>query len=254
MMKIISYFFSSIFVIFFSLVLIIFHPLQWLGLKLFGYKGHKFFVDLMNLMLMRTTLFLGIHTKFDNEFPLKEGVTYLFVANHQSTFDIAPLSWYFRKHHPKFVSKVELSKGIPSVSFNLRHGGSVLIDRKKGGSALKELLGFGKKLNKNKWSSVIFPEGTRSRNGVPKEFSANGLKVLTKTNPEAYVVPITINNSWCAFKYGKFPLGLFKTITFKTHEPIKVNSMKFEELLEKTETTIKKNINQTLNVKPKSKH
>jgi len=247
-MKIISYILSSIFLILFYLILIIFHPLQWFGLTFFGYKGHKFLVDLMSLLLMRTTLLLGIHTKFENNFPLKEGLSYLFVANHQSPFDIAPISWHFRKYHPKYVSKIELSKGIPSISFNLRHGGSVLIDRKNGGTALKELLVFGKKINENKWSSVIFPEGTRSRSGIPKEFSANGLKTLVKTNPEAYVVPISINNSWCAFKYGKFPLGLFKTITFKTHEPIKVDSMKFEELLEKTETIIKNNINHTINV------
>ena len=35
-----------------------------------------------------------------------------------------------RQFHPKFISKKELGKGIPSVSFNLRHGGSALIDRK----------------------------------------------------------------------------------------------------------------------------
>ncbi|MFT4643894.1 MAG: 1-acyl-sn-glycerol-3-phosphate acyltransferase [Planctomycetota bacterium] len=250
MMKVISYILSSIFIITFFSVLIIFHPLQWLGFNLFGYKGHKFIVDLMNLVLMRTTLLLGIHTKFINKYKLEKGQTYIFVANHQSPFDIAPISWYFRKYHPKFVSKKELAKGVPSVSFNLRHGGSVLIDRKNGGSALKDLLVFGKKINEKKWSAVIFPEGTRSRDGDPKTFSANGLKVLSKTNPEAFVVPITINNSWHAFKDGKFPLGLFKTISFIAHEPIKVNSMKFDELLEKTETTIKNHINQTANVKP----
>lgn len=241
-MKILSYFLSTIFALVFYTELIIFQPLQWLGLKLFGYKGHKFVVDFMNLVLMRTTLLLGVHTKFENKYTLKEGETYIFVANHQSTFDIPPLGWYFRKFHPKFVSKIELAKGIPSVSFNLRHGGSVLIDRKNGGSALKQLELFGHKINEKKWSIVIFPEGTRSRNGEPKEFAANGLKMLTQTNPEAYVVPITINNSWPIFKYGKFPLGLFKTMTFKTHEPIKVNSLPFDALLEKTENVIKEHI------------
>lgn len=246
MMKIFSYFLSSIFIVIFYLELIIFHPLQWIGLKLFGYKGHKFVVDLMNLVLMRTTLLLGIHTKFKNEHILKEGISYIFVCNHQSTFDIPPLGWYLRKYHPKYVSKKELAKGVPSVSFNLRNGGSVLIDRKNGGAALKDLMGFGKKINENKWSAVIFPEGTRSRNGEPKAFSSNGLKVLTKTNPDAYVVPISINNSWCIFKYGKFPLGLFKPITFEVHEPIKVSSMKFEALLQKTETTVKAHITKTI--------
>lgn len=241
-MKILSYILSSVFAVYFYVLLLIFHPLQWLGKNLFGYKGHKFAVDLMNFFLTKSTLLLGIRSIFEDETNLAENQTYIFVANHQSMLDIPPLSWHFRKHHPKFVSKIELAKGVPSVSYNLRNGGSVLIDRKNGGSAIKELVTFGKRLNENKWSAVIFPEGTRSKNGIPKEFATNGLKVLLKTNPDAYVVPITINNSWSIFKYGKFPLGLFKPMIFKVHEPIKINSMPFEELLNQTETTIKNHI------------
>jgi len=36
---------------------------------------------------------------------------------------------YFWTYKPKFISKIELGKGIPSVSYNLRHGGAALIDR-----------------------------------------------------------------------------------------------------------------------------
>lgn len=242
-MKIISYLLSSIFALTFLSLLLIFHPLQWLGKNVFGYKGHKIAVDFMNFCLTQSTWLLGSPSTFEDEHQLEENQTYIFVANHQSMFDIPPISWHFRKHHPKFVSKIELAKGIPSVSYNLRHGGSVLIDRKNGGAALKELVKFGKSLNENKWSAVIFPEGTRSKTGKPRDFASNGLKVLTKTNPEAYIVPITINNSWAIFKYGKFPLGIFSPIKFKVHKPIKVNSLPFEELLNQTETTIKNHIN-----------
>jgi 1-acyl-sn-glycerol-3-phosphate acyltransferase len=157
-------------------------------------------------------------------------------------FDIPPIIWYFRKHHVKFVSKKELGKGIPSVSYNLRHGGAALIDRKDGKAAIIELMKFGERLNKNIWSSAIFPEGTRSRDGNPKSFSANGVKMLIKKNPNALVVPLTINNSWKVFKYGKFPLGLFSPITIYTHEPIEINSMPFDELFELTQNKVKSKI------------
>lgn len=242
-MLIISYFLSPIFIIVYYILLLIIHPIQWIGNNLFGYKGHKFAVGIMNYTLTKATLLLGVHTKFENKYELSTDTNYIFVANHQSLFDIPPLGWYLRKNHPKFVSKKELAKGIPSVSYNLQNGGSVLIDRKNGSSALKDLLLFGKKINKNNWSVIIFPEGTRSKTGKPRPFNASGLKVLCKTNPEAFIVPITINNSWHTFKYGKFPLGIFKPITFKTHKPIKVNSMPFDELLEKTETKIINDIN-----------
>ena len=63
----------------------------------------------------------------------------MIVANHQSMNDIPPIIWYLRKHHPKFVSKMELGKGIPSVSYNLVHGGSVLIDRKNSKQAIGQI-------------------------------------------------------------------------------------------------------------------
>ena len=44
-----------------------------------------------------------------------------------------------RKWHPKFISKKELGKGIPSVSYNLKYGGSALIDRKDPKQALPEI-------------------------------------------------------------------------------------------------------------------
>ena len=241
-MKILSYILSPIFALVFYTLLIIFHPMQWLGLKLFGYKGHKFVVDYMNWVLMKSLLFLLIPVKVENEYDLPEDTTLIFVANHQGMFDIPPIIWKFRKHHPKFVSKVELGKGIPSISFNLRHGGAALINRKDGKQAIAELTAFAKKINQNKWSAVIFPEGTRSRNGEPKIFAANGLKVLTKYNKEGYVVPLTINNSWKVFKYGKFPLGVASPISIITHEPIKIDSLSFDELLVKTEKVINESI------------
>lgn len=241
-MKILSYFLSSIFAVVFFSLLLIFHPLQWLGLKLFKQKGHQNVVDIMNWFLIKSLLILGIRVKFENEYDLPKNTTLIFVSNHQSTFDIPPIIWFFRKHYPKFVSKKELGKGIPSISFNLRHGGAALIDRKDPKQALGELGRFAKTINKKKWSAAIFPEGTRSRTGKPKSFSVNGLKMITKYNKEAYIVPLTINNSWKVFKYGKFPLGLGSPIKIKTHQPIKIDSLPFNELIDKVETTIKESI------------
>lgn len=241
-MKFLSYILSSIFGLVFFSLLLIFHPLQWLGLKLFGQNGHQKVVDIMNWFLIKSLLLLGIRTKVENKHELPENTSLIFVANHQSTFDIPPIIWHFRKHWPKFVAKKELGKGIPSISFNLKHGGAALIDRKDGKQAIVELAKFAKQINKNKWSAVIFPEGTRSKTGKPKSFAPNGLKMLTKYNKESYVVPLTINNSWKVFKYGKFPLGIGSPIKITTHKPIKVSSLPFDELLESIETTIKASI------------
>jgi 1-acyl-sn-glycerol-3-phosphate acyltransferase len=241
-MKIISYIVSSIFALVFFSLLFIFHPLQWIGLNIFGYKGHKFVVDIMNWFLTKSLFILGIFVSLENNQNLPKNTTLIFVSNHQGVFDIPPLIWAFRKYHPKFVSKKELGKGIPSISFNLRHGGAALIDRKDSKQAISTLGNFAKKINKNKWSAVIFPEGTRSRNGEPKKFATNGLKMLAKYNKEGYIVPLTINNSWKVFKYGKFPLGVGSPISIITHQPIKIDSLPFDELILQTEKVIKEHI------------
>ena len=149
-MKIISYILSPIFVFVFVLLLVIFHPFQWLAYNLFGAKAHAKVVALLNLSLMKSMLLIGVTVTLKNEHILPENTSLIFVSNHQATFDIPPIGWYFRKYNPKFVSKIELGKGIPSISYNLRKGGAALINRKDPKQAIGELIDFSKKINKNK--------------------------------------------------------------------------------------------------------
>ncbi|MBL4905571.1 MAG: 1-acyl-sn-glycerol-3-phosphate acyltransferase [Flavobacteriaceae bacterium] len=237
-MKFLSYILSPIFLFTFLFFLVIFQPLQWIGLRVFGPKTHEAVVDALNFFLLKSLLLIGITVRLKNEHILPKDASLIFVANHQSISDIPPIGWFFRKHHPKFVAKIELGKGIPSVSFNLKNGGAALIDRKNPKQAIAALGKFSKNINKKKWGAIIFPEGTRSKTGKPKPFATSGLKMITKYNPEGFIVPLTINNSWKIFKYGKFPFGLGSPITITTHKPIKINSLPFDELLKNVETTI----------------
>jgi len=238
MKRFLSYPLSIIFYIFFFLNLLIFHPIQWLCHKLGGYEAHKKSVDIFNFMLMRCLNILGTTFSIENEFDIPVDKTCIFVANHQGMYDIPPIIWHFRKHHPKFVSKKELGRGIPSISYNLRHGGSVLIDRKNRRESLIKMSQFGDYLKRTKRSAVIFPEGTRSRTGAAKEFRKNGMMMLFKKLPEAMVVPITINNSWKLFKHGNFPIDLGVHVILKTHKPIEIGSQDPEALAAEIERTI----------------
>jgi 1-acyl-sn-glycerol-3-phosphate acyltransferase len=238
MEKIISYPISIIYYLLFGLCLVIFHPIQWFCLNVFGYQAHKKSVDYLNFCLLKCTNILGTTYTIENKETIPKNVPIIFVANHQSMYDIIAMIWYLRRFHPKFVSKKELGKGIPSVSFNLRHGGSVLIDRKDPKQAIPTILGLSEYIEKNKRAAVIFPEGTRSRNGEPKKFAENGIKMLCKKAPSAIVVPITINNSWKMVKFGAFPMGLGNRLQFIIHKPMAVSDFSFEELMSKTEKVI----------------
>jgi 1-acyl-sn-glycerol-3-phosphate acyltransferase len=187
---------------------------------------------------MRCLNILGTTFTVDNPHNIPTDVPCIFVSNHQGLYDIPPIIWYLRKHYPKFISKKELGKGIPGISYNLRHGGSALIDRKNPKQAIVIISKFADYLNKTHHSAVIFPEGTRSRDGRPKKFAGTGLQILLKKMPHALVVPITINNSWKLFEYGSFPLGIGHGIKMKIHKPILANSDDVTSIIAKVERTI----------------
>lgn len=238
MQKIISYPLSLIAILLFLITLLIFHPIQWICFNIFGYQAHKKSVDYLNFLLLKIGYVLFTTFKIEGRENIPKGVSIIFVANHQGMYDIIGMIWFLRKFHPKFVSKTELGKGVPSVSYNLRHGGSVLIDRKEPKTALPIIKGLSEYIEKHKRSAVIFPEGTRSKTGKPKEFAQTGLKILCKYAPSAYVVPISINNSWKFFRYGAFPYGLGNQITFTVHQALAVKDFTIEQLINKTENTI----------------
>ena len=242
MEKIISYPLSIVYYFFFLLWLVIFNPIQWFCFNVFGYNAHRISVAYLNWFLVRTTHILGTSYHLKGMENIPDNKPLIIVANHQSLHDITTIIWFLRKAHPKFISKIELGKGIPSVSYNLKHGGSALIDRKDPKQALPEIKKVAELINNNNYSVVIFPEGTRSKTGSPKLFAVNGLKMLYKFAPDAYFLPITINDSWKMTKFGQFPLGLGNKLEFQIHEPMKISEYKFEEIFEKTEKVITENI------------
>lgn len=238
MQKIISYPISIIYYLCFGFFLCLFHPIQWFCFTIFGYQAHKKSVDYLNFCLVRTTHLLGTTYEIQNRDKLPKNVPLILVANHQSLYDIPAIIWFLRRWHPKFISKKELGKGIPSVSYNLRHGGSVLIDRKDPKQALPAIKEMAEYIEKHNRSTVIFPEGTRSKTGVPKKFSENGLKILCKYAPSAYIVPISINNSWKMVRFGQFPMGLGNRLIFTIQEPFPIKGIPFEEIMQKTENAV----------------
>ncbi len=243
MQKVIAYPLTVLYIICFGLTLIVFHPIQWFCFNVFGYQAHKVSVDWLQFSLMRCLNVLGTRFTFTNPYNIDTDQPLIIVANHQSMYDISPIMWHMRKHHPKFISKKELGKGIPSVSYNLRHGGSVLIDRKNPRQSLPAIMKFGEYIEENNRAAVIFPEGTRSKTGIPKPFQTKGLEILIKKIPSATIVPISINNSWKMLRYGNFPMGIGNHLKFTIHQPIKIATfVNKEELIPTIEKVISSNI------------
>lgn len=188
---------------------------------------------------------MGTRFKVDIRGEYPENVPFIIVSNHQSMWDIPPIIWYLRKFHPKFISKKELGSGIPSISYNLKHGGSVLIDRKNPREAIQKMLEFSNYLNKTHRSGVIFPEGTRSRDGKPKPFKRTGLQTLFKKVKNGYVVPVSINNSWKLQRWGMFPIPIGVRVELIVHPALKISDYEIEALIDKGEAMVTSEIRES---------
>jgi 1-acyl-sn-glycerol-3-phosphate acyltransferase len=239
MKKFLGYILSPLATAAFFLALLIFHPIQWVCFRLFGYAAHKRAVDVLNLCLLSTAYLLGNTITFINKQNLPIGRPIIFLANHQSLFDIPPLIWYLRKYHAKFISKVELTKGIPSISYNLKYGGGANIDRKDSRQSVAEIIKLANRMKENQWSAVIFPEGTRSKNGEVKSFQVGGIATILKKCPEALLVPIAIKDSWKMIRYGMYPLNTFTPMTWEVLSPIEPGNAPIEELVLEAENRIR---------------
>lgn len=84
---------------------------------------------------------------------------YIFAPNHQSHFDIAALLGYLPGIN-RFAAKTELFEE-PVLGAILRTMGMIPIDRHNPLAAVQTL----QQMQMDGWSVIIFPEGTRSRDG-----------------------------------------------------------------------------------------
>jgi 1-acyl-sn-glycerol-3-phosphate acyltransferase len=230
--------------VYFGLLLVIFHVPQIVALHIFGEKAQQKVVYALNFMITYGWYITGTTMKYKEIAPIPTNRPIIFVANHQSTFDICGIYWLMRNYHPIFVSKKELAKGIPSISYNLRNGRAALIDRKDGKQAVGEILKLSKYIQENNYSAVIFPEGTRSRSGIMKPFAGGGISALVKKAPDALVVPIAIqgNNLFDPNK-KMFPLVSFSNLSWTVLEGIEPKGKTADEIAQLAQEAIQKILN-----------
>lgn len=239
MRKLLGYILSAIHYPAFGFLLLLFQPIQWLCYNLGGYGPHKRSVDILNGWLTSTYYLLGNRVTFINQQQLPEDRPIIFIANHQSMYDVPPIIYHLRRYHAKFISKVELTKGILSISYNLKVGGGANINRHDPRQSITELLKLAGRMKDNNWSTVIFPEGTRSKDGNVRTFQSAGVATILKKCPNALLVPIAINNAWKMVRYGIYPLSTFEHLKFEVLTPIEPNGRPADELVKQVEETIK---------------
>jgi len=244
MKKILSFILTPLYIVVFAILLVLFHPIQVLTNWIWGYPVRKKVVDVLNFGLLYSLWILGTRITFRGFKKIPTDRPVIIVANHQSTLDIPPIVVGFRKNHPKFISKIELGKGIPSVSYNLRHGGSVLIDRKNRSQSVKDILLLGKHIEANNYAACIFPEGTRTKDGKVKTFQSAGIASLIRTAPSAVIVPFAIDGNYEIMKHGYYPMKFGSHLKFTALDPIELKGLNVDEMTLQIENMIKRELGQ----------
>jgi len=242
MKKILSVILTPVYLLFFGILLVVFHPIQMVTNWIWGYPVRKKVVDVLNFGLLYGLWILGTKITFRGFEKIPHDRPIIIVSNHQSTIDIPAIVVGFRKNHPKFISKIELGKGIPSVSYNLRHGGSVLIDRKNRSQSVKDILKLGKHIEATNYAASIFPEGTRTKDGTLKTFQPAGVASLIRTAPSALIVPFAIDGNYEIMKNGYFPMNIGCHLKLTALDPIEPKGLDVNEMTLRIENMIKKEL------------
>lgn len=219
MLRILDWPMTIVFAVVFGLVLVVFEPIQWIA-KAFGKRAHDWAVACLGTALVLSFRITGLRLAIDRSPKVEPRTPYIIVSNHQSMFDIALLLHLFFTNFPKFVSKRELARFIPSVSYNLRRGGNCLIDRDDAGQAVEAIAELGRRVEKRGVSAVIFPEGTRARRGELKAFKPRGTIALLAAAPATPIVPVTIDDSWRLMQRNFWPIPFGVRVRVRIDDPI----------------------------------
>lgn len=139
---------------------------------------------------------------------------FLLVSNHQSYYDIPAVSILLGMKGVSFIAKKQIKK-VPFIAQYMQVMNCLFLDRSSIKAGL-QMIKDGNKLLKSKVNLVVFPEGTRTRDGEFLGFKAGSLKLATRV--DAPIVPLSISNS-----YNVNPNDLTMrsgVIKIKIHPPI----------------------------------
>ena len=213
-----------------AVIIIVISPLDRDG-NVVHYIGK--FWSLLNIYLSGTRICIRGKEK------IERGGNYIVMSNHQSLFDV----WGLIAKIPlqlRWIIKADIKK-IPIFGYALERMGHIYI----GGNGRRNMaLGLADAIRRvrNGTSIVIFPEGTRSRDGRLGKFHKGGALIAIKSGVP--VLPVTVNGSRFVLPKGTLALmpGKIEIVVGDIIDPHKFGRHGEEELMAVVESSIRKNL------------
>ncbi len=157
------------------------------------------------------------------------GEAYVMVSNHQSLIDILLLFRIFK--HFKWVSKIENFR-VPAVGWNMSLNGYIKLIRGDRES-VKEMLSQCRKTLARGNSIMMFPEGTRSKDGKLQTFKPGSFELALETHRP--ILPIVIKGAAEALPKRGLVLSGHHEIKIQILDPIPYEEFAGDSVVELTE-------------------
>ncbi len=164
----------------------------------------------------------GVRLEVHGKENLEAGVPYVFASNHLSYLDI-PVLFRAIPHNLHFVAKKQI-KSVPFIGWYMMATGMIFVDRSDRSKAKASMQKAAQLISKGK-DVLMFPEGTRSRNGAVNNFK-KGAFILAQ-NAKVAAVPVALTGTDHVLQAGKilFRPGLVRV---QIGEPMKYDHEDFQ--------------------------
>jgi 1-acyl-sn-glycerol-3-phosphate acyltransferase len=162
----------------------------------------------------------GVKVVLENVGVLDRGAPQVLVANHTSWFDVLALAGHLPGRYC-FVAKKGV-RSIPALGYTIDRCGHIFIDRGDRRKALASLDEARVKLEREKPTVIMFPEGTRSEAGELQPFKKGAFVLAIQTGAD--IVPAAISGSHEVMRKHSLLIHA-GTIRVRLGSPIPVASM-----------------------------
>jgi len=180
----------------FLLVLLLFVPV----LIVSGLCRYDNFLFTLSRFVLKTVLKIaGVKPRIKGMAAIDFSLPMVVVCNHVSNLD-GPLLFSFLPFNPRALAKIE-TRRIPLIGLVLTLADFVFVDRKNPLRRQEALAEAVEKIKKKGYSFLVFPEGTRSKNGQIQNFKKGSFLIALKAGVP--ILPVKISGSHSLLPPGK---------------------------------------------------